>query len=603
MHGYLMTGATGFLGQELLVDLLQAGVAVAVLARGSGRQSAEDRIDGLLRRAEERLGRALPRPRVIAGRLEEPGCGLSQPERRWLRQNLSGVVHVAASVSFFPDDRGDPELTNLTGTERILNLCRELGWSELHHVSTAYVAGTRSGAIREQVEAEAPSIYRNAYESSKAAAERLVTSADWLRDWTIYRPSVIVGDSRTAEATGFNGLYGMIRLVWEHDRRNPITPELFRHWTSQWNVTQQAGSNLVPVDWVSAAMTRLILSPRHHGGVYHLTATRPTLWSEIEAAVMQAVIRSRELPRPRLLPGEATQSAAYLAMATEFLQSYQPYFGTHPQFISERVQRALPDLLVPEITSEWLERTAWQAIVNEFRTPRATQPVAPRPALVAWLEQTVVPGPGSEVTTQENTRPVTSITSAVERSAAQGWGLDLSGSGGGRYWLEPVVNSRGDLHSEQAPPAGSDAVESRDTAAKGAADRANLVTTSASRDRYEVTPVADCRSRGMTWHTTTATWWRLVADPELVLHCIQTGQLLLSWGSGPQRDCRQAAGELVAWLRAQQAPADMGSMTTIASSTAAWSVRQTMTTCDPSEGTNRSLTETGVFPGEVTRTR
>ena len=155
----------------------------------------------------------LPRPVVIEGDLLSKGLGLEGADVRWLSRHCTSVIHNAASLSFHSRERDDePWLSNVTGTRQVLDLCRRTGIRQFHHVSTAYVCGLRNGRILES-ELDAAQEFGNDYERSKIEAERMVRDADFLSPVTVYRPSIIVGDSRTGRTTTYHGFYALLRLA------------------------------------------------------------------------------------------------------------------------------------------------------------------------------------------------------------------------------------------------------------------------------------------------------------------------------------------------------------------------------------------------------
>ena len=187
----LLSGATGFLGSYLLRDAMSAGRDVAVLVRPGRRGSAEERIRALVESFGS--GHSGPSPKVIEGDLHRPDLGLDHGSRAWISENCVRVVHCAASLTF-QAKAGEPYRSNVDGTRYMLELCRTGGIGDFHLVSTAYVAGLRDGRVLE-AESECGQGFANDYERSKFLSEALVRQAAFLHRWTIYRPSVIVGDS------------------------------------------------------------------------------------------------------------------------------------------------------------------------------------------------------------------------------------------------------------------------------------------------------------------------------------------------------------------------------------------------------------------------
>ncbi len=114
----LLTGATGLLGQYLLRDFLIQGRPVAVLIRPSSGETARERMEALMARWDKELDREMPRPVCLEGDVALAGCGLSAAERDWVAQNCELMLHNAASLRLFGQQRDqDPWLSNLRWNE------------------------------------------------------------------------------------------------------------------------------------------------------------------------------------------------------------------------------------------------------------------------------------------------------------------------------------------------------------------------------------------------------------------------------------------------------------------------------------------------------
>ncbi|NBW86085.1 MAG: NAD-dependent epimerase/dehydratase family protein [Planctomycetia bacterium] len=218
----LVTGATGLLGSYLVRDLLARDVPLAVLARPSRKQSARDRVEALVAGWETCLGRPLPRPAVLEGDLTQEGCGLDADAVRWVGRHCGQVLNNAASLAFVGADRdGEPWRTNVGGIRNVLALAEAAGIRHVHHVSTAYVCGLRSGTVLER-DLDCGQAFGNDYEASKAEAEQLLRSAAHLDSATVYRPSIIVGDSHTGYTSTYHGYFASLRLGHTLLTRVPI---------------------------------------------------------------------------------------------------------------------------------------------------------------------------------------------------------------------------------------------------------------------------------------------------------------------------------------------------------------------------------------------
>ena len=198
----LLTGPTGLLGSYLLRDALDAGRHIAVLIRPTRSESVRGRVESMLARLEKVGGRVLPRPVVIEGDLTQPGLGIDTASVRWIARHCDAVIHSAANLAWEGDPPGEPWLSNVQGMHEMLELCRTTGIRQFHHISTAYVCGQREGCVLE-TELDEGQQFNNDYERSKTAAEKILRSAKHLDSLTVYRPSIIVGDSRTGFTTAF----------------------------------------------------------------------------------------------------------------------------------------------------------------------------------------------------------------------------------------------------------------------------------------------------------------------------------------------------------------------------------------------------------------
>lgn len=365
----LLTGATGLLGRFLLRDLTARGRQVAVLVRGSRTAGAEARVDELLDDWREVAGVEVPRPVVLAGDITVPGLGLPAAALEWVEANVGEVVHSAASLAF--DRRasdGEPYASNVQGTAHVLELCRTAGIRRLHHVSTAYVCGLRRGRVLE-TELDVGRTPGNDYERSKIEAERLVRAADWLDVCTVYRPSIIVGDLVHGFTNTFHGFYKPLRIVQpfvESFVQASLEPGSL---LDVLGMTGQERKNLVPVDWVSAIMSRIVLDASLHGGTYHLTSTRPTSVGLLCSVFERMVTEMAARPPAAGGPAPVFDPAVLARLFGEQMEVYRAYWRDDPEFDVTATSRAAPDLPAPPLDEATLRRLCRFAIDAGFRWP------------------------------------------------------------------------------------------------------------------------------------------------------------------------------------------------------------------------------------------
>ena len=360
----LLTGATGLLGRYLVRDLAAAGVPLAVLVRPSGRKTAADRVAALLDDWQARTGRRPAAPKVLPGDLHADGLGLSAGDRAWVADHCGAVLHNAASLAFQTGHDGEPFASNVGGTEKVLDLCRDAGVRTFHHVSTAYVAGLRTGVVME-ADRDAGQTPANVYEESKLQAERLVEAARDVGDLdvtTCLRPSIIVGDSRTGFTTTFHGFYAFLRVVHLIARAQRESGEA---GTLRLTLAGQERKHFVPVDWVSAATAAVVADPAKHGGTYHLTPPAPISFEDMRTAV-----RAATGVGPISFEGSGAELDDPTDLERVFYEQttlYSSYWRNDPTFDRTRTRRELPDLPCPNVTVPVLRRLADAAIAQGFR--------------------------------------------------------------------------------------------------------------------------------------------------------------------------------------------------------------------------------------------
>jgi long-chain acyl-CoA synthetase len=292
----LVTGATGFLGTEVLARLLErTGGSLVVLVRARDARAARHRAARAWWERPELLGAIGGRIRLVAGDVAEPRLGLGDDDWRALATSVTHIVHLAADLRLDAAP-ADAARINVGGVASVIELARAArdhhGLARLAHVSTAYVAGLRRGEIRED-DLCGDEGFANLYEQTKYEGECLVRAARSELPVTVMRPGMIVGDSRTGAARTFNTVYTPLRL----------------YLTGHLGVLPARSSlrvNMIPVDWVADAIVRLTFDPAAEGATVHLTApyeTLPRAGELLEATrTWAAGALGVRLPRPLVVP-------------------------------------------------------------------------------------------------------------------------------------------------------------------------------------------------------------------------------------------------------------------------------------------------------------
>jgi nucleoside-diphosphate-sugar epimerase len=383
----LITGATGLLGEYLLRDLSRLDWPLAVVARRSGRRSASARIEDIYAKLERSQRRALRRPIVLEGDLHQPLLGLDRAALDWVAEHCDTLLHNAASLQFIRDEKtGEPYRSNVEGTRHMLELCRRGDIRHLHHVSTAYVCGSRRGRIgeRDPLDLTAAS---NDYERSKIEAEQLVRDHEPLESRVIYRPAIIVGDHRSGYTSTFHGFYVPLQLghaIHSADSgAGQIPPQLL---LAALGLSGEESKNFVPVDWVSAAITRSLCDPddRFRGRTVHLAPRRRVSVSEMTSAILEALVETPPKSAGAASALGAANPERLLEFFSEQMQVYQAYWRDDPEFASDTADELLTDLPCPDVDRGVLLRLCRYALRTNFGA-RRERPLDPPSRLAETL--------------------------------------------------------------------------------------------------------------------------------------------------------------------------------------------------------------------------
>jgi len=349
----LVTGATGLIGRYLLRDLTLAEHPLCVVVRPTRSESPVDRIEAIMQMWDAEAGYRLPRPHVVSGDVTSAGLGLSAEDRTWVGRHCDKILHNAASLEFHGSDRaGEPWRTNLRGTEHLLKFCGDLKLRDLHYVSTAYVCGSRLETIFEH-ELDCGQSFRNDYEESKFLAESAVRASEHFDRLTIYRPAVVAGDSVSGYSSTYHGLYLYLKLISTVIRNIPPDADGVRRVQARWNCTGDEIRNIVPVDWVSAVMSRLFGNPAAWGQTYHLAPTHPLTSKQI-VAYLDRYYNSTGLEFAGVATPEQLSDLerdGYSAVSI-----YQSYATTDPRFDMTNLNKLVHDLPCPEIDEAMMHR-------------------------------------------------------------------------------------------------------------------------------------------------------------------------------------------------------------------------------------------------------
>jgi NAD(P)-dependent dehydrogenase (short-subunit alcohol dehydrogenase family) len=251
-----LTGATGFIGRHLAELLLARGDTVHALVR----RSSVSRLEALRARLDGG-DRLIP----VVGDLEAPLLGVGPEQLDRLRGSIDHVFHLAALYDMSASAHR-LEAANVRGTWHAVQLANAIRAGRLHHVSSVAAAGRYRGVFREDMFEEATGL-DDPYFRTKHASESVVR-AECRVPWRIYRPAIVVGDSRTGEMDKVDGPYYFFRLLQRLAAALPARLPLV-------GVESGAELNLVPVDFVARAMDHIAHQEGLDGRTFHLVDPKP----------------------------------------------------------------------------------------------------------------------------------------------------------------------------------------------------------------------------------------------------------------------------------------------------------------------------------------
>jgi len=304
---HLVTGFPGFIGRRLVAALLEREPEDSVIA------IVEPRMVPAAREAALAIDGG-PRIEVLPGDIAAEHLALGDDRYQRLAAEVE-VVHHLAAVYDLAVPAPLAQRVNVEGTGNVLAFCRAAERLErLNYVSTAYVSGDRTGVVYEH-ELDLGQGFKNHYESTKFQAEVWARSLADRIPTTVFRPAIVVGDSRTGETQKFDGPYYALRFIAATAARGMPVANIGRGATP---------FNVVPVDFIVAAMVELGRSAEAVGETVHLCDPEPLSSAEMFSLLTELSGARRASYR---VPPRMVTAALRLRPVREF------YGGTPPESI------------------------------------------------------------------------------------------------------------------------------------------------------------------------------------------------------------------------------------------------------------------------------
>ncbi len=285
--GYFVTGATGFIGRNLVELLLEREGTVYVLVREGSK--------GRLEELRNRWGVDEDRVVGIVGDLSQPRLGVSDADVERLSGEVDHLFHLAAIYDMKADAESQ-QVANIDGTRHMVELAEAVEAGCVHMTSSIAAAGLYPGTWHEDMFDEAVAVDTDPYFQTKHDSEGIVRS-ECSRPWRVYRPGIVVGHSESGEMDKVDGPYYFFKLI--RRIRNAVP-----QWMPMAGI-QGRQINIVPVDFVVRAMDHIAHQPDLDGKAFSLTDPNALTAGEVIDTFAQAAHAPQTSIR---LPAAATQA-------------------------------------------------------------------------------------------------------------------------------------------------------------------------------------------------------------------------------------------------------------------------------------------------------
>jgi NAD(P)-dependent dehydrogenase (short-subunit alcohol dehydrogenase family) len=253
---YFVTGATGFIGRNLVEQLLEREGTIYVLVREGSR----GRLEELRSRWGADEGRIVP----VIGDLSQEKLGCAEVIDE-LRGEIDHFFHLAAIYDMTADAESQ-RIANVEGTREAVKLAEELDAKRFHMVSSIAAAGLYKGTFTEEMFDQAEKLDNHPYFQTKHESEAVVREESSV-PWRVYRPGIVVGHSETGEMDKIDGPYYFFKLL---QRARNAVPQ----WFPGVGIEGRR-INIVPVDFVARAMDHIAHIDGFDGQAFHLTDPKP----------------------------------------------------------------------------------------------------------------------------------------------------------------------------------------------------------------------------------------------------------------------------------------------------------------------------------------
>ncbi len=359
MKTAVITGANGFVGARLVLELLHRGHHVYALGRSKGRRSWRDRVCATLNDASQGDFAKTMRGSLtcISADVCKPGLGLERAFLKPSRKRNVILFHAVGDTRFNPDNLSSQRLVNVEASLHVVNSFYGV-LSNVVYLSTAYVCGVRKGDVFES-DCIDGQMCRNAYEKSKVEAEIALKERckNLAIPLTIIRPSIVINDASTGFSSAMTHLNAVLETVTRIQKKAGNRGEQSKRELFRVPIHPDRNPNMVSVDVVGKATVDLGLIERARGKTIHLCHPAPQSNRELVSLLAKALgVHRCVAPRCVLEDFQNLTRGEKLLFRT--LGMYLPYLNNAPVFDVTQGRDLLPDydLRFTPITTDYLNK-------------------------------------------------------------------------------------------------------------------------------------------------------------------------------------------------------------------------------------------------------
>lgn len=323
-----LTGFPGFIAERLVERLAGAETQIFLLVQPQFIEKATRDVEIIA----EKTAVPLENFALIEGDITQGNLGISEEDLETVLAETTDVFHLAA-IYDLAVEKNPAFQVNVEGTKNVNELVKKMpNLRRYNYISTCYVAGKRTGEILE-TELEHEAGFRNYYEETKYIAETEVEKLKSELPVTIFRPSVVVGDSETGETAKYDGIYYVIFYL----KKFPALLRLV-------NVGNKGVRlNLVPVDFVVESLAALSKDEKAVGKTIALADPNPLSTAEICDSIAEAMTGKKSAITPPAVLIEFSLNLPFSPALTGLPHYGVPYFflaQTYNTEISEELLKA-----------------------------------------------------------------------------------------------------------------------------------------------------------------------------------------------------------------------------------------------------------------------